>query len=360
VILVRYLTREIYYSLFLFLGIFLFVMVSNSLIQLLEDASVGETSVSFLFKLIGLQLPQMIAFLLPISLFLSVLVVLGKFFSQSELLIMMSSGMGFWQLWTIVQRPTFVVIFVSSLIMFWVQPGMRYYENSINNSLSSSSMSLLQSGRFISLNGGKQVLYVNGQSKDSAKVSEVFVYLQAENSHPPRIIVAPFGHQWINPENHKNYMVLENGYEYQGFPNTLNFNMVHFEDYGLQVNSSVITPDNNPGVDALSSWDLLRHPSLEAWAELEWRVSIPLAAWVLSLLAVGLSYVEPRQGRFGKILPALLVFIIYFNLLVTSRAWLELGVLPPWIGVFWVHGLFALIGGLLIGWRDGVFTFLRR
>ncbi len=355
-IFARYLTREIYYSMFILLGILLFIMAANNLIHFVEDAASGSISVEMALKMLVLMFPQMVGVLLPISLFLAILSVYGKLFAQSELLIALSSGMSFKKLWMIAHRPTVVVILVTSVITLFIQPLMTYYQNSIKNSLSNNaeSVSLIQSGQFVSLNGGKEIVYLGGRSQDNSVVSNVFIYLQGTDSHAFKVITAPSGHSFVDPQTHENFMVLKNGYQYQGKDNALDYNLVQFGDYGLRMPSS-LTPDTNPGVDALSSWKLFHEDSLEALSELEWRFSVPVVTWVLALLAVGLSYVRPRQGRFGNFLPAVLIFVIYFNLLIASRAWLQSGQISVWIGLFWVHLLFALFGFLLLLWRDGTF-----
>ena len=355
-IFARYLTREIYYSMFLLLGILLLIMATNNLIHFLEDAATGSVSFEVALKMLALMLPQMIGVLLPISLFLSILSVYGKLFANSELLIGLCSGMSFKKLWFIALRPTFVVILVTAVITLFVQPLMTYYQNSIKNSLSngSGSVPLIQSGQFVSLNDGKEIIYLGGHTKDNALVSNVFVYLKGNDSDSFKVISAPSGHSWVDPQTGQSFMVLDKGYQYEGKTHNLAYNIVSFKDYGLQT-PSAITPDNNPGVDSISLWKLFQEHSLQASAELEWRFAVPIVTWVLALLAVGLSYVRPRQGRFGQFLPAILVFVIYFNLLVASRAWVESGILSPWMGLWWVHLVFAVFGGLLLCFRDGTF-----
>jgi lipopolysaccharide export system permease protein len=341
---------------FMLLGILLLILSTNNLIHFLEDAASGTGSFEMALKILALMLPQMIGVLLPISLFLAILSVFGKLFANSELLIMLSAGVNFKRLWLIAHRPTFVVILVTAVITLGVQPLMTYYENSIKNSLSngSGSVSLIQSGQFVSLNQGKEIIYLGSHTKDNALVSNVFVYLEGSDQKSFKVIAAPHGHSWVDPSTHQTFMVLEKGYQYQGKENNLDYSIVAFDDYGFRT-PSAITPDSNPGVDGMSTWKLFHEHSLQATAELQWRFSVPIVTWILALLAVGLSYLRPRQGRFGQFLPALLIFVMYFNLLVASRAWLESGVISPWVGLFWVHGVFALLGVLLLSFRDGIF-----
>jgi lipopolysaccharide export system permease protein len=343
---------------FMLLGIFFLILSTNYLIHFLEDAASGAGSIEISLKLLGLMVPQMVGVLLPISLFLAILTVLGKLFSQNELLIVLCAGVSFRKIWAITQRPTLVVVCVIGVITLFIEPLMSYYQNSIRASLSkgNGSLSLIQSGDFVSLKGGSEVVYLGGHTKDNALVSNVFLYFYDKDRQVFKVVTAPNGHSSKDAETDGNFMVLENGHQYQGNTQNgehgLDYNVLSFKSYGIRM-PATITPDENPGVDAMSLWRLFHEHTSRAKTEIEWRFSVPIVAWVLALFAVGLSYVKPRQGRFGKFLPALLIFMMYFNFLVASRAWTESGSLPPWIGLWWVHLLFALVGLGLLSWRDG-------
>ena len=95
-------------------------------------------------------------------------------------------------------------------------------------------------------------------------------------------------------------------------------------------------------------------------AELQWRISIPLAALLLALLAVPLSYTSPREGRFGKIAVAILIYIPYANLLVLMRKWIASGALPAWVGLWPIHVLVAMLIVYLLAKRMGWKTLFGR
>ena len=100
--------------------------------------------------------------------------------------------------------------------------------------------------------------------------------------------------------------------------------------------------------------DLVISNDAEDIAELHWRFGIPLATFVLAILAVPLSRSQPRQGRYGRLAIGLLVFIIYFNLLSAGKAWLEQGVVPPAVGLWWVHGVMFLAAMLMLALQNGI------
>ena len=89
---------------------------------------------------------------------------------------------------------------------------------------------------------------------------------------------------------------------------------------------------------------------MEDQAELQWRLSVPIAALMLTLLAVPISYTTPQRGKYGKIFVAILIFVIYYNLLTAAQYWLEVGNIPPRLGLWWVHGVLASVIAALLIW----------
>ena len=86
-------------------------------------------------------------------------------------------------------------------------------------------------------------------------------------------------------------------------------------------------------------------------AELQWRISLPILVFIVTLMAVPLSRVNPRQGRYLKLLPAILLYMAYLTILIAARGALEKGKLPMALGLWWVHALFLLIGLGLLYWE---------
>ena len=89
-------------------------------------------------------------------------------------------------------------------------------------------------------------------------------------------------------------------------------------------------------------------------AEFQWRLAMPISVFILSLLAIPLSEVKPRQGKYARLIPAIFIYIIYANLIFVARVLIQKGSLPAFIGIWWVHGLLLLVAlGLLaqfFGW----------
>jgi lipopolysaccharide export system permease protein len=92
-----------------------------------------------------------------------------------------------------------------------------------------------------------------------------------------------------------------------------------------------------------STFDLAQSQDSEGIAEYQWRLSTPLSAILLALLGIPLSRATPRQGKYSKIFLAMIAFAIYHNLGAIAKTWVEQGVVPPIPGIWWVHGLLAII-----------------
>jgi lipopolysaccharide export system permease protein len=90
---------------------------------------------------------------------------------------------------------------------------------------------------------------------------------------------------------------------------------------------------------------------MPAWAELQTRLSFPLMVLVLALGSLPLARTDPRQGRYAQVVSAVLLFMVYFNLLYTAQDWLAGGQSPAWLGLVWVHGLAALLAFFALRWR---------
>ena len=94
-------------------------------------------------------------------------------------------------------------------------------------------------------------------------------------------------------------------------------------------------------------------------AELLWRISVPLSAIVLALLAIPLSFVNPRAGRSANMLLALFTYLVYNNLMTISQAWVASGKISFVIGVVSVHLFMLCLLPLLFYRRIAILSFAR-
>jgi lipopolysaccharide export system permease protein len=202
---------------------------------------------------------------------------------------------------------------------------------------------------------GSRVTYTESLSANRGELAGVFISEKQLSSKGDKergisVLVAESGRQEIQADGSR-YLILENGYRYDGNPGQANYRAIKYDTYGVllpkpQVAVEVTEREAMPTSELIGSSD----PSLQS--ELQWRLSMPLLVFVVTLLAVPLSRVNPRQGRFLKLLPAILLYMAYLGVLIATRGALDKGKLPAALGLWWVHGVFALIGVLLLYWES--------
>jgi lipopolysaccharide export system permease protein len=170
-------------------------------------------------------------------------------------------------------------------------------------------------------------------------------------------MVARQGFQETMP-NGDRFLVLLNGTRYEGIPGQRDYRIVDFERYAMRIESAG-AKQSLPNARTLTTQALWRNPTTWNLSELEWRLGLPISAAVLALLAITLSYVNPRAGRSLNLAVAMVLYMLYSNMISVTNAWVGQGKLAPGIGLWGIHALMLLITALLFYWRMTLFS-LRR
>jgi len=144
-------------------------------------------------------------------------------------------------------------------------------------------------------------------------------------------------------ENDRKFIVFLNGQNYEGQPGQSDYRITQYEKHGIYVPESDLTVRPVTRKEALSTTELWRSESPTHQAEFQWRLSIPIAALLMAILALPLSYTTPRQGRYSKLALAILLYLVYSNLLGVAQNWAAFGKVPGWLGMWWVHGFAVLL-----------------
>ncbi len=338
-IISRYLCREIFNTLLITTIFLLFLILCNLLIRYLGNAAGGEMPANTVLKLASLQLPNYLADLLPISLFFSVIFSYGRLFSDSEMSVLFSCGLSWSRLAWISLIPAVCTAIFLSVLTLWLVPHMAKHFDQLNRQIQQTkNLSIVPSGIFTAL-GSQQIAYINHSDKKHNQMSGLFLYRNPAGS-APEVILAPTAYQMTDPKTGYHYVVLNDGYSYKAEPAAKNYQIIHFRRYAIRTNT--VTNRSN-SMDMTVTTKLLAQKTLAATAELQWRLALPIAAIVAALLALVLSSAKPRQGRYGKLLPAILVFALYFNSLTIGHSWLKSGKIPPIMGLWLIHAIFLLV-----------------
>lgn len=342
-IVFRYLIRQVMVSMVAVSGILLLVFMSGRFIKYLGSAAEGDIAAGVLFAIMGYRFPGFLELILPLGLFIGILLAYGRMYLESEMTVLYACGVSDRQLLAKTLIGALPVMLVVASMSLFVSPwGMNQVERIFNEQSKATEFEMLAPGRFQDFTSGSRVTYTEALSDDKRQLQGVFIAEYSRNGEGVTLITAEAGSQLIDEETGSRFLILEDGGRFQGTPGELDYNVTRFGAYGLKIQSGEAGDKSlEEGISTLELW---HSEDLEERALLHWRISLPLIVPIVTLLAVRLSRVNPRQGRFFHLLPAMLVYISYLGLLIVARDALAEGKVPEWLGMLWVHGLFLALG----------------
>lgn len=356
-ILDRYLFREVATTWLAVTSVLLFILLTNQFATVLGDVAKDRVPKDAVLQVIGLTAVQYLTLLVPIGLFLAIMLALGRLYSDSELPAMMACRVGPAGLY----RPLMWIAVPLTAAVLWLATdiGPRALEGIEKIGVEArrqADLASIEPGTFVSTGDDNSVVYAENVL-GPGRIENVF--LQRRNAQGQvEVVVAERGEQRDSADRDTRFFILYNGRRYLGAPGTTEFAVIEFGEHGIPYRLPDVDTSSEE-IGAMPTAALFGARNLEQLAELQWRISIPLATFILAILAVPLSRSQPRQGRYGRIAIGLLVFIIYFNLLSAARAWLENGVIPPAVGIWWVHAVMFITALVLLGLQNGWFRRVR-
>lgn len=329
--------------------------MSNQLVGYLNRAANGQIPGMFIMQLMMLELPNLMSLLLPLGFYVSVLVAYGRLYAENEMIVLQACGYGPNQL---LKHTLIMALVVASLVlvmMVWLSPLIATERAHL---LRTSGVQVLIKtivpGRFNALNDGKQIFYIEEMDRDKSKAENAFfAFADKHDDNKWGILWADKGVSYTDADSNEDYITLERGHFYQGVPGQALYQVMKFDRYNTRLPHPDVSLKEDMRTVKTARLLPFNNPDKAKAAELQWRFSIPLMVVTLALLAVPLSRVNPRSGKFAKLLPAILLFIIYANLMFVIRDWLTANKIPLWLGVWWLHALAVFLGVMLM-WRNKV------
>ncbi|MDD4929708.1 MAG: LPS export ABC transporter permease LptF [Gallionella sp.] len=332
------------------------IVVISQLIRFLGEAVSGKLAVDGVLALLGFSALNYLPVLLSLSLFISILLTLSRCYRDSEMVVWFCAGIGLTRwirpvLWY--AMPVVLLIALLSLVLSpWALKKADEYKNKLE---SRDEVSKITPGVFRESGQSDRVYFVESADVVGGRIGNVFV--RSVQNAQLGTMVAREGIQEILP-NGDRFLVLLNGTRYEGTPGARDYRIVEFERYAMRIDS-VAAKQSLPNVRTLPTEALWRHPTTWNLSELEWRLGLPISAAVLALLAISLSYVNPRAGRSLNMVLAMVLYMLYSNMISVTNAWVGQGKLSPGIGLWGIHALMLLITALLFYWRMTLFSMRR-
>ena len=333
-------------------GVFLVlvtIMVTTLVIRILGYAANGAVNPEDALVLIALATLGYLAVLLTVSLFVATLIVLVRWYKDSEMIVWFASGLSITNLIRpILQFATPLIIIIALLALF-VWPWANRESTLISQRFQQrDDVSMVSAGQFRESAKAERVFFIEELDIDKSEVKNIFV----ADSKNGRLSVAVSSTGFIqNSEGGEKSIVLHNGRRYEGQPTQPDFRILEFSEYSTKIRSKeALAPaprDREKTINELlnESTPELINPNR---AELLWRIGLPLMALGLVLIAIPLAYVNPRLGNYTAMFYAVLIYLIYSNLLNLTQNFVAKGKVGMLVGIWPIHLLALLIAIFLI------------
>lgn len=316
------------------------ILVTTVLIRLLGQAAGGSVPSEAVLALIGFGALAQMPIVLSLTGFIAVLMTLSRVYRDSEMVVWFASGVPLTQ-WV---RPVLrfilpLVLVIAGVTLFvapWAQLKSTEYKARLNNQ---DDATRVAPGVFRESSGAQRVFFVEVGAGDDGRVKNVFV--STTQNGKLGVMVAEEGFVETGDDGQR-YVVLENGRRYEGTPGSPDYSVMLFDRYSVRIESkAAITLQTKTRM--VPTQALLEVPDPSHLGELSSRFGMPVAALLLSLLAIPLSYVNPRAGRTSNMIIAILLYLVYSNMISVAQSWISHGKIGFWSGAILPHAVMALL-----------------
>lgn len=318
------------------------IIVSRKFLVILAKAIEGEVAVETIFQLLGLKMLSATAMLLPASVFMSILIVLGRMYRDQEMSILSGAGVGPARLYRALAWMVIPLLAGSGWLALETMPwAERQVQELLRKDEERADIRGLKAGQFNEFSAGDVVLYAE-ELTDNHMMSRIFV--QNRQGNEIGVVIADHGTLERN-EAEEYFVILNDGRRYQGIPGHTDYVISEFDDYGVRVDSADETTAamKREAEDSAALWHSRTPREL---AELQKRLAIPIGMGFLALLALPLARIAPRAGIFGNVFSAFLIYIAYENAQKVSQGLLMTGKIPLWLsysGIYLVMSVCILL-----------------
>jgi lipopolysaccharide export system permease protein len=332
------------------------IVVITQLIRFLGDAVSGKLAVDGVLALLGFSALTYLPVLLSMSLFISILLTLSRCYRDSEMVVWFCAGIGLTRWIRPVLWYATPVVMVIALLSLVLSPWALHKSDEFKSKLESrDDVAAVTPGMFRESNQADRVYFVETLDVKTSRIENVFV--RSVQNSKLGTMVARHGYQETLP-NGDRFLVLLNGTRYEGTPGQQDYRIVEFDRYAMRMDS-VAAKQALPNLRAMTTPQLWKNPTTWNLSELEWRLGLPISAAILALLAIPLSFVNPRVGRSLNLITAIVLYMLYSNMISVTNAWVGQGKMAPGVGLWGIHALMLLITALFFYRRVTLFSWRR-
>ncbi len=330
------------------LVVILTIVLTMMLIRTLGMAAGGKAAPQDVVLLLGYTALAHLPTMLALSMFVAIMGTLGRMYRDSEMAIWFASGVSLWRFIRPVLRTTWPVLLVVLLMSLFVWPWVNERSAVLKDQFERrSNLSRVTPGKFEASADGSRVFFIERSSPDGTDGRNVFIYGRLKGSES--VTTSRSGR--VDVENDNRYLRLGDGQRNEVDTKSAERTLSRFDRYDVIIGDRLASPTDELPPKARSTMTLVSKPTPEHLGELTWRMGLILAAANMVLLAIGLAAINPRRANNWNLMFALLTFIVYYNLISLSRAWVSNGKMGMGSALLLTHGAALLLAVYLI-WRQ--------
>ena len=347
----KYIAKELLTAFLSVIFILLIIVLSTEVVHLLRWVSQGVIPLNAFFSYLLNSLFEFSVVLIPLSLLMAILLAFGRLYRDSEMAAIMSAGIGPMQWYRPLMFVAIPITCILLVLMLYVKPLISHQRALIAAEIQSQAeVDTLLLGQFNRAgNGG--VLFLESKDEKSKQINNVF--FQQHRNDTSHVDLATTTSSYYSDDGRR-YMMMHGGTHYVGNAGDAGFKIIKYKDYGIHIDKKQVEAHRSEKSKTVA--ELWSSTSLVDQAELQWRLTLPLATIIVALMALPLSHTDPRSGRYAKLAVALILYLVYSNLLGVGKTWIVQEKVPLWVGTWWVHIIAIVItyyllkrSGYLIG-----------
>ena len=332
----RYLFKEIALSFGATLLILTLIIVGNTFVRLLADASTGNLPADLVGNLLWFGSLKQLIRLIPVALLIGMMLAFSRLYRDSEMAALRAAGFAprhfYRAIFSFVLPLTLVlgglVIFVSP----WLESSNAELRREINERPEAAG---IPPGEFVSSGTAERNYTALAESIDPSRTVMERFFIRVKDGDNEVLIWAKAAVLFIDSGSGERVLQISEGYRYEADPACGGMTVIRFGEHSIRIPLKDYTASSS--LTAMSFLELWQKTDNAARAEMQWRIAVIVSAPLLALLAFPLSYTAPRQGRYGKVGIAILIYAVYASILATVRGMIERGDFPTLPGLWSVH-----------------------
>lgn len=339
----KYIAKELLTACLSVIFVLLIIVLSTELVHLLSWVSQGIIPIDALLSYLFNSFFEFTVVLIPLSLLMGILLAFGRLYRDSEMAAIMSAGIGPMQWYRpllLVAIPTTLLL---SLLTMYVMPLIAQQRAIITAEIQSrAEVDTLLVGQF-NRTGNDGVLFLESEDQEKHQIDNVF--FQQDRDAIDHVDLAASTSSYYNDDGLR-YMMMHEGTHYAGNPGEADFKIIKYKDYGILVKKRRATAQMSEASRSTPELWVSAVPADQA--ELQWRLTLPIATIIVAIMALPLSQTDPRSGRYSKLAIALVLYLVYSNLLSIGKTWIVQQKVPVWFGTWWVHVIAIIVTYILL------------